>query len=330
VKAVVDSYDGEVTFYMADDGDPIVEAWSNTYPGLFRPFDEIPDGIEEHLRYPQDLFRVQSTMYLEYHVGSEDELFTGNDAWSLPADPSTISRGDQGGINLLNGDGFNAQTQQFTYLDMILPYYLLSQLPGDADLSYLLLQPFTPSSKKNMSSFLVADSTPGRYGRLVDFRMPQGELVDGTEQVGQRIEQDADISHQLTLWDSQGSKVIKGDLIVVPIEESVLYLQPIFLEAEGGGFPEFRRVAVVFGDRVEWDDTLDGALARVFGVPEEDSGETIPDGETIEALVVQANEAFANAQDALSAGDLAGYQQWVDEAERIVGEIDKILSEATG
>jgi uncharacterized membrane protein (UPF0182 family) len=330
VKAVVDSYDGEVTFYMADDGDPIVKAWSETYPGLFRPFDEIPDGIEEHLRYPQDLFRVQSTMYLEYHVGSQDELFTGNDAWSLPVDPSTISRGDQGGINLLNGDGFNAQTQQFTYQDMILPYYLLSQLPGDADLSYLLLQPFTPSSKKNMSSFLVADSTPGTYGRLVDFRMPQGELVDGTEQVGQRIEQDADISQQLTLWDSQGSKVIKGDLIVVPIEESVLYLQPIFLEAEEGGFPEFRRVAVVFGDRVEWDDTLDGALARVFGVPEEDGGETIPDGETIEALVVQANEAFANAQDALSAGDLAGFQQWVDEAERIVGEIDKILSEATG
>ncbi|HEY5889403.1 MAG TPA: UPF0182 family protein [Acidimicrobiia bacterium] len=329
VKAIVDSYDGEVTFYLADETDPIIEGWSKTYPGLFRSFDELPPGVEEHLRYPQDLFRVQSSVYLEYHVGSEGELFTGNDAWAFPVDPATISRGDQGGIDLLKGDGFSTQTNQFVYLDNILPYYILTRLPGDADLSYLLLQPFTPSSKKNMSSFLVADSTPGRYGRLVDFRMPQGELVDGTEQVGQRIEQDADISQQLTLWDSQGSKVIKGDLLVIPIEESVLYIQPIFLEAEEGGFPEFRRVAVVFGDRVEWDDTLDGALARVFGVSEEGEG-GIPDGETIEALIVQANEAFENAQDALSAGDLAGYQRWVDEAQRIVGQIDAILTEAAG
>jgi uncharacterized protein len=327
-KAVVDSYDGEVTFYRTDADDPIIDAWSKTYPGLFRDFSEIPDGVEEHLRYPQDLFRIQSTVYLEYHVGSEGELFTGNDAWSLPVDPSTISRGDQV-TNLLNGDSFNQQTQKFVYLNQILPYYMLTRLPGEDDLSYLLLQPFTPSSKKNMSSFLVADSTPGRYGRLVDFRMPQGELVDGTEQVGQRIEQDAEISQQLTLWDSQGSKVIKGDLLVIPIEESVLYLQPIFLEAEEGGFPEFRRVAVVFGDRVEWDDTLDGALARVFGVVDDDGQNPIPDGDTIEALASQATEAFQNAQDALGAGDLAGYQRWVDEAERIVGEIEKILAGAT-
>jgi uncharacterized membrane protein (UPF0182 family) len=182
-----------------------------------------------------------------------------------------------------------------------------------------------------MSAFLVADSTPGTYGRLIDFRMPQGELVDGTEQVGQRIEQDADISQQFTLWDSIGSQVIKGDLLVVPIEESLLYIQPIFLEAEGGGFPEFRRVAVVFGERVEWAETLDGALSLVFGEsiggedPDGDSG-GIPDAETVAGLVEQAAEAFANAEAALADGNLAEYQRWVDEAERLVGEIEEILS----
>lgn len=329
VKAIVDSYDGETTFYLVDPSDPLASAWAKTYPGLFESFDQLPDGMEEHLRYPQDLFRVQSTMYLEYHVGSEGELFTGNDAWSLPVDPSTIARDDQGGINLLFGDRINAQTGQWNFLDDILPYYVLTKLPNEEDLSYLLLQPFTPAEKKNMSSFLVADSTPGRYGRLIDFRMPQGELVDGTEQVGQRIEQDAEISQQFTLWDSQGSMVIKGDLIVIPIEESILYIQPIFLEAEGGGFPEFRRVAVVFGERVEWDDTLDGALARVFGAREDPGDDPddpgLPDGETIEELISQASTAFTNAQNALAAGDLAGYQRWVDEAQRVIGEIESLL-----
>ncbi len=329
VKAVIDAYNGDVTFYLFDPTDPLAAAWARTYPELFADADDMPDLLEDHLRYPQDLFRVQSHIYLEYHVQSENELFIGNDAWSLPVDPSTISRDEQNGVNLLVGDRFDTQAGQWSFLDKILPYYVLTQLPGDQDLSYLLLQPFTPREKKNMSGFLVADSTPGRYGRLIDFRMPQGELVDGTEQVGQRIEQDAEISQQFTLWDSQGSMVIKGDLLVIPIEESVLYIQPIFLEAEGGGFPEFRRVAVVFGDRVEWDDTLDGALAKVFGALEDDEGQ-IPDGATIEALVVQATTSFANADAALSAGDLAGYQRWVEEAQRLVGEIEKILAEAAG
>lgn len=330
VKAVIDAYEGDVTFYLFDPTDPLAAAWARTYPELFAPADQKPNLLEDHLRYPQDLFRVQSDVYLEYHVQSENELFTGNDAWSLPVDPSTISRDDQNGVNLLRGDRINAQTGAWSFLDEILPYYVLTQLPGDSDLSYLLLQPFTPSGKKNMSGFLVADSTPGRYGRLIDFRMPQGELVDGTEQVGQRIEQDAEISQQFTLWDSIGSMVIKGDLLVIPIEESVLYIQPIFLEAEGGGFPEFRRVAVVFGDRVEWDDTLDGALAKVFGAPEDGGEGQIPDGATIEALVIQATMAFDNADAALTAGDLAGYQRWVEEAQRLIGEIESILSQATG
>ena len=185
-----------------------------------------------------------------------------------------------------------------------------------------------------MVGFLVADSTPGRYGRLIDFRMPQGKLVDGTEQVGQRIEQDAEISQQLSLWRGDGSDVIKGDLFVVPIEDSVIYFQPIYLEEAGGAFPEFRRVAVVYSDRVEWADSLDGALELVFG-PSTGGGVVDPvdpttggDG-TVDELVAEANVAFANANAALAAGDLAGYQRWVDEAERLLQEISDLISSST-
>ncbi|MEX1126338.1 MAG: UPF0182 family protein [Acidimicrobiia bacterium] len=330
VKAVVDAFDGDVTFYLTDPADPIAQAWSQAFPGLLRPASEMPTGLEDHLRYPQDLFRVQGQLYLKYHVTDYTELFSGNDDWSLPADPSDISRGTGVGSELLFGDEADQATGAPTgYRAEILPYYLLTSLPGETDLSYLLLQPFTPKDKKNMASFLVADSTPGRYGRLIDFRMPQGELVDGTEQVGQRIEQDADISQQFTLWDSTGSKVIKGDMLVVPIEDSLLYVQPIFLEAEEGGFPEFRRVIVVYGDQVEWSETLDGALGRVFGG---EGGEPVPptgpDGATVGELLDQAAAAFDKADDALRAGDLSEYQRWVDEAQRLLEEAQSALEGA--
>ena len=330
VKAVIDAYDGDVTFYLFDPSDPVARAWQAAYPSLLTPADEMPDGLDAHLRYPQDLFRVQGELYLEYHVVDPTELFTGNDAWSLPADPSTIARNSSLGQEYLFGD---QTVSGINYRAEILPYYLLTKLPGEDDLSYLLLQPFTPRDKRNMSSFLVADSTPGRYGRLIDFRMAQGELVDGTEQVGQRIEQDADIAEQLSLWRGRGSDVIKGDLLVVPIEDSLIYIQPIFLEEEGGSFPEFRRVAVVFGDQVEWDETLDGALALIFGTSdgpvEPPSGPVEPpsgpDGDTVEELLNQAAAAFEAADIALKAGDLAEYQRQVDEAMRLTEKARAIL-----
>lgn len=186
-----------------------------------------------------------------------------------------------------------------------------------------------------MVGFLVADSTPERYGRLIDYRMPQGKLVDGTEQVGQRIEQDAEISQQLSLWRGDGSDVIKGDLLVVPIEESLIYFQPIYLEEEGGAFPEFRRVAVVYKDRVQWDDTLAGALQLIFGDAE--NGDQPPvdqppssDVSTLEELIAEADVAFSNADDALRSGDLAEYQRWVDEAQRILDEIATVVNGSTG
>ena len=327
VKAVVDAENGDANFYLFDSDDPVARAWSETHPGLFQDVSAMPEGLEQNLRYPQDLFRIQGDVYLEYHVTDEAQLFSGNDAWSLPGDPSTV---DRSGDELLKGDLTGLDPRLLT--DMM-PYYLLTELPGEQELSYLLLQPFTPRDRRNMVGFLVADSSPGRYGRLVELRMPQGRLVDGTQQAGQRIEQEADISEQLSLWRGEGSDVIKGDMLVVPIDESLIYVQPFFLEEDGGAFPEFRRVAIVHGDQVEWADSIDGALGLVFGESEDDGdGDGDDDGieppigdETLEELVAEASAAFANADAALRRGDLAEYQRWVQEVERLLGEIESLI-----
>jgi uncharacterized membrane protein (UPF0182 family) len=329
VKAVIDAYDGDVTFYLVDEEDPVARAWSASYPGLLQSGDDLPEELQGHLRYPQDLFRVQGELYLKYHVDDPTELYTGNDVWSIPEDLSTPSRSATlgSGDELLFGDLRNPSTGSVDFLKEVLPYYLLTRLPGEQDLSYLLLQPFTPLEKRNMSGFLVADSNPDRYGRLVDFRMPQGQLVDGPAQVAQRIEQDAEIAQQLTLWRGAGSNVITGDLLVVPVEDSLIYIQPFFLEEEGGAFPEFRRVAVVYGAQVEWAETLDGALDLVFGDGGPSQEPTGPDGETVAELLDQAAAAFAAADDALQAGDLAEYQAQIDEAHRLIEEARSLLEE---
>ncbi|MFP3883680.1 MAG: UPF0182 family protein [Actinomycetota bacterium] len=327
VKAVIEAEDGNLTFYKFDSNDPIVNTWDETFPGMFEDASEMPDGLEENIRYPQELFRIQTQIYLDYHVTEESQLFSGNDQWSFPGDPSNPERTGSGA---LFGDVRSPEGE----LSQILPYYLLTELPGEDRLSYLLLQPFNPRARRNMVGFMVADSTPGNYGRLIDFRMPQGSLVDGAQQAGQRIEQDAEIAQQLSLWRGEGSNVIKGDLLIVPIEESVVYVQPIYLEEEGGAFPEFRRVAVVYSDRVEWSDTLDGAFDLVFGASDDgddgDDGDApdIPSEGTVEELIAEAEEAFANAETALRSGDLAGYQQWIGEAESILQDIADLIGES--
>ncbi|MYG92631.1 MAG: UPF0182 family protein [Acidimicrobiia bacterium] len=330
VKATVDAFDGTISLYVVDETDPLVAAWQRVYPELFRDASEIPQGLREHFRYPQDLFKIQSELYLDYHMVDVTQFFQRNDAWSIPSDPSTIRR-----LELLRGDLIGgADGTIVQYLREMLPYYLLMTLPGEEDTSYVLLQPYNPLEKPNMSAFLIADSTPDRYGRLIDYRMPPGSLVEGTGQVGNRIDQDDEISQQFTLWRGQGSSVVLGDMLVVPIGESVLYVQPVYLEAEQGGLPEFRRVVVVHGDDIEWDDTLDGALAKIFGsadlsapVAEDepddagavaDSEETVPLPRTVRDLLSDASGAFDRANDALRSGDLAEYQRLIEEAARLV------------
>ncbi len=343
VKATIDAYDGTVRYYITDDAlsDPIIETWADTYPNVFLDESEMPAQLVEHLRYPQDMFTLQTQRYLDYHVTNVDEFFTGVDDWSIPPDPSTQLRT---GARLLWGDSTAADGVTRTDPGF-LPLYLTVDLPGDDsdELSYVLMQPFNALNRPNMTSFLVADSTPGRYGDLIEYRLPRGAQVDGTGQVGQRIDQDDEISAQFTLWRGQGSNVLLGDMLVLPIEQSILYVQPVYLEAEGagGGIPEFRRVIVVYGNRIEWAETLDEALAEVFGVtPGEDFG--VPEGggdgsteldplpEDIDELITQAAQSLADAEAALAAGDLGEYQRLVDRARTFLEEAQRLADEVAG
>ncbi len=335
VKATVDAFNGDVRFYLVDSSDPLAAAWADTFPDLFTPASEIPEGLEGHFRYPQDLFRIQSALYLDYHMLEPSAFFTGNDEWEFPIDPADIERGT-GGAELLVGD--QTAADGFQYRDELLPYYLLTRLPGEEEESYVLLQPFNPRDKPNMAAFLVADSTPGKYGRMVEFRMPQGEVVDGTNQVDQRIDQNDEISEQFTLWSQQGSRVVRGDMLVVPIEESVVYVQPVYLRGEQGGFPEFRRVVIVYEDQVEWANTLDDALNLVFGEGEQGAEPaqeaeappttepSEPGGPTATQLLNQAETAFEESEAALREGDLATYQSKIAEAKDLVQRAVDLLT----
>ena len=307
VKAVVNAYDGTMNFYVVDENDPIMTAYNDIFPDLFSPKSEMSSELLDHIRYPEDLFTIQSDMYRDYHMTDPRVFYADEDPWVIPSDSSTTPR-----VATLRGE--------FTEIGFkpMLPYYLLMSLPGETDLSYLIFQPFNPENRPNMQSFLVADADPENYGQLIDFRLPKGEFVDGPSQVATRINQDPDISQIFTLLDQQGSSVIKGNLFVVPINQSILYYQPIYLQGEQNPLPEFKFVVVVFQDRIIMSETLSEALASIFGDElisdnvEESKGESPLD------LLAKATTAFEQAQEQLQKGNLGKYQELIDQAQQYV------------
>ena len=317
IKAVVNAYDGTINFYIFDEEDPLIKSYSKIFPSMFDSKSEMSENLLAHIRYPEDLFTVQSDMYRDYHMIDPRVFYADEDPWVIPTDSSTTPR-----VATLRGE--------FTEIGFkpMLPYYLLMALPGEQDLSYLIFQPFNPENRPNMQSFLVADADPENYGQLIDFRLPKGEFVDGPSQVATRINQDPDISQIFTLLDQQGSSVIKGNLFVVPINQSVLYYQPIYLQGEQNPLPEFKFVVVVFQDRILMAETLGEALEGVFGdinidtssVEEED-----PDANPID-LLNKANSAFKQAQDELKNGNLGRYQDLIKKAEEFVSLAIELLN----
>ena len=319
VKAVVDAYDGTMTFYIVDPDDPVVTSWSQVFPELFSPESAMPDSIRQHLRYPEDLFRVQSDMYRRYHVTDARVFLEDSDPWAIAADPSTseleLTR------TLARIDPATRNSLERT----MLPYYLLMELPGDEDLSFLIMQPFTPADKENMISFMIAKSGPDEYGKFIDFRLPANEQFDGPGLVGKDINQDSNYSELRTLLGQEGSTIIQGQMLVVPVENSILFVQPIYLQGDGENtIPEFKRVAVAFGEDIFVGETLDEALAELFlgyirsGEPVDTPDGELPEG--VQAIVEAADLALAEAQAALASGDLGTYQVKVDEARRLVAE----------
>ncbi len=318
VKAVVDAFDGDVTLYVVDDEDPLVRAWGRAFPGLLQPFGAAPDEIVRHFRYPQDLFRLQSQLFRTYHIPEADAFYNRADAWDIPVDPASLA--NQGGATAL---------QQTAGQRPLEPYYLVMRLPGEKTEEFVLIQPYLAVSRPNMVAWLAGRSDGEQLNSLFAVRFPSDQQVLGPLQAQARIEQDDEISAYITLRSRDGSNVIRGNMQVLPIADSILYVQPLFLENPQARIPELARVAVVMGERTAFDRTLSGALAQLLDIriPDSLAGDEgtgvapgAPDADESDALVLleRALEAFDRADTFLRAGDLAGYEREVLSARRLL------------
>ena len=243
VKAIVDMYDGTVSFYVMDPDDPVLAVYRRAFPGVFKDLDELSPDLKLHLRYPQDLFGIQATQYETFHMTDPQVFYNREDLWVPPLEK---------------------------YEDKVIPmepFYILMKLPGSDQLEYLMMSPFTPQNRDNMIAWLAARCDFPDYGKMLFYELPKEKLIYGPNQVGAMIDQNTVISQQLTLWDQRGSRVIRGRLVVIPIENSFLYVVPLYLRAEGTNFPQLKRVIVVTGNKVVMEPTLDEALSALFGSP---------------------------------------------------------------
>lgn len=326
VKAVVDAYDGTVDLYVVDPDDPLIQSWDRAFPGVLTDGALAPESLREHFRYPEDLLRVQSSVFTRYHIAEPDAFYNNQDAWSIPIDtaernnlPSAPSEGQEPRLR---------------------PYYLQLRLPGEESEEFALIQPFNPLGRPNLIAWMAARSDPEHYGELRAYLMPDTQNVPGTEQVQAQINQDGEIAPQITLLSEAGSDIVYGNLLIIPIEDSLLYAQPLFVRAEQGQIPELRFVVLSLGGQIVAEPTLEESLVALFGAaapvddlppdtdgdpPPADGGPTEVDPE-VAALITEALDAFEEAQSALEEGDLGTYQEATERA----GDLLRQAGEASG
>ena len=312
VKATVDTYHGTVNYYIADPEDPVIRTYAKAFPGLLKPLAEMPKDLQAHIRYPEDLFAVQARMYATYHMQDPQVFYNKEDLWVIPRLPQ---------------EGRDREME---------PYFMIMRLPGERKEEFVLLSGFNPSGRDNMIALLVARMDPPQYGGLIAYQFPKQKLVFGPRNIQARINQDPVISQQIALWNQQGSRVITGSLLAIPIDQSLIYVQPLYLAAaEQGALPELRRVVVAYGNQIAMEPTLEAALARIFGGRVR--GDEPPDRQAerpsaapgsaptaaIAAGVQRAWEAWQRGQEALRKGDWAAYgqeQKRIEEALRALRE----------
>lgn len=307
VKVVVDAYEGTVDYYVVDENDPVLQVYDTIFPDVFKPLDDMPAGLEEHFRYPQDLFETQMEMYNRYHMTTPQVFYNQEDLWTRPIEK-------YGGQQLL-----------------MEPYYILARLPGEETLEFMLISPLTPENRDNMISWLAAKSDPGTYGDLVVYKLPKDRLIYGPAQIEARIDQDPEISQLLALWDQRGSSVIRGNLMVIPIENSFLYVEPVFLLADDVDIPQMQRVIVAIGENISMQPTLDEALFDLFGAAPAALSLTAPaapseipgvQGPAIQPGMAEFEEVRALWQDirsAMESGDWTRYGELLDELDETIG-----------
>jgi len=253
VKITIDAYDGTMRFYVFDDKDPIILTYRKIFPSLFSDKSAMPKDLARHVRYPSDLFAIQTVVYATYHMKTPQVFYNKEDQWEIP-----------------EIDGKFMQ-----------PYYTIMKLPGKEREEYILMLPFTPRGKSNLSAWMVARSDGEHYGKLEVYQFPKQKLVYGPNQIVARINQDAEISRQISLWDQRGSSVIQGNLLVIPIEESLIYVRPLYLKADAGKIPELKRVIVGYEDNIAMEPTLEGALKKIFSGLFEDAPEAVREPEAV-------------------------------------------------
>jgi uncharacterized membrane protein (UPF0182 family) len=246
VKMVMDAYNGKVEMYVADPNDPLIQVYQRIFPGVFRPLSDLSADLRRHLRYPEDIFRVQTYIYTTYHMTSPQTFYNKEDLWQIPV--------------IAGGGGENQMS----------PYYTIMRLPQEKEEEFILMLPFTPGRKDNLAAWMVARSDGENYGQLVVYQFPKQKLIYGPRQIVARINQDAEISRQISLWDQRGSQVLQGQLLVIPIEEGLLYVRPLYIRSESGKIPELKRVVVAYENKIAMEQTLEASILRIFGgtVPE--------------------------------------------------------------
>ena len=297
VKVVVDAKDGTMQFYAIDEDEPILATYRKIFPGLFQSTASIPPQIQAHFRYPQDLFEIQAKMYLSYHMEDPQVFYNREDDWRFATEL------------------YNGQQQE------VEPDYLIMKLPGDTQEEFVLILPFTPVNRDNMIAWMAARSDGENYGKLRLYEFPKQELVYGPFQIEARIDQNPEIAEQITLWSQRGSRVIRGDILVIPIDGSILYVQPLYLRAEKGELPELSRIIVAYDKQIVMTPTLEQSLAAVF--------DTIPPGLTDSNLPATTNpqsrsalEIYQQAQQALQRGDWIEYGQYQQQLQDILRQLD--------
>jgi hypothetical protein len=299
VKVVMDAYDGTVQFFVVDETDPILKTYRKIFPNLFLPKASIPAEIKAHFRYPQDLFKIQAQMYLAYHMSNPEEFYNREDLWHFPI-----------------------QTYEGTEVTMQ-PYYTIMRLPDNEQEEFVLILPFTPTNKDNMVAWAAARSNGKEYGKLLLYEFPKQKLIYGPRQIEARIDQEPQISQQFTLWNQSGSKVIRGDLLVIPIEQSLLYVEPVYLRAEQGALPELKRVIVAYDKDVVMSETLDGALNEIFGAAQPQKEVLKAPVANFSALVSKALATQQQAEVAARQGNWADYGRYQKELAKILQQLNQ-------
>ena len=311
VKVVVDAYNGDVDFYIVDDEDPIAETFAKIYPTLFKSFDQMPEGLKAHIRYPNTLFQVQASVYGKYHMEDVNVFYQKEDVWDIASEI------------------YGMEKQQMK------PNYYIAKLPGEEKAEFFNSIPFTPKSKQNMTALMVARNDGENSSHLVLYQFPKSRKISGPEQIEPQIDKNTEISKEFSLWNSSGTKYRRGNMFIIPINTSILYVEPVYLEAQNSSIPEVKRIIMAYNDEIAYENTLAECLVSLFGDGAEEGvstpgtgsdsseqGSTEDEMSTTE-LIAAASAAYEDAINAQKKGDWAGYGKYMDELEKYLNMLAK-------